>query len=227
MNTAQMHWRLHAGFSLVQLLAVIAIIGVLGAIAMPAINGIRERVDDVRCRQNLRDLGVALGLHLSENEGRFMPRLRDEGGFGDVPVPNWGPTWAEYFTRKYFDYNKSFLHCPARPAHWSNAAGYYVDYAYNQRLPQEGPMGFQTIYRVQEPDRTIAFVESVRPNRATAVSGIYSIAAEVNVHYRHGKGSVAYVVYVDGRVDEGRIHPDIVPEDSDHPFNQSAFRHDL
>lgn len=213
------------GFTLVQLLAVIAIIAVLVAILIPAVNGVIEKTRDVRCQQNLRNLGAALQLYLNENGGRFIPKQND--GTYDVPVPDWGPTWAEYFIRKYFDVKKDVLHCPVRPEKWGNAAGYYPDYGYNSRLDQEGSsMGFVQINRVSNPSKTLAFVESVRPNRSDPVGGIYSLSSEASAHYRHSKGTVAYATYVDGHV-EAVENTGLSPNDPKHPLHQSAFRYDL
>jgi prepilin-type N-terminal cleavage/methylation domain-containing protein len=52
-----------SGFTLVELLVVIAIIGVLVALLVPAIQAARETGRNVACRNNLRQLGLALLQH--------------------------------------------------------------------------------------------------------------------------------------------------------------------
>jgi prepilin-type N-terminal cleavage/methylation domain-containing protein len=55
------------GFTLIELMMVIVIIGILAVMMFPAINGIRSRVEKVRCMGNLRNLYTGASLYVQQN----------------------------------------------------------------------------------------------------------------------------------------------------------------
>jgi len=68
------------GFSLVELLVVIAIIGVLVALILPAVQSSREAARRIHCKNNLRQVGLALLSH--------------SGAKGHFPFGGWGHGWV-------------------------------------------------------------------------------------------------------------------------------------
>lgn len=56
------------GFTLVELLVVIAIVGILVALLLPAVQAAREAARRSSCKNNLRQIGVAINNYLSANK---------------------------------------------------------------------------------------------------------------------------------------------------------------
>ena len=59
-------------FTLVELLVVIAIIGLLAGLSFPAISGSMAKAKSTECVNNLRQIGTAMNLFASENNG-YLP----------------------------------------------------------------------------------------------------------------------------------------------------------
>jgi prepilin-type N-terminal cleavage/methylation domain-containing protein/prepilin-type processing-associated H-X9-DG protein len=83
-------WR-RGGFTLVEMLVVIAIIMVLAALLLPALERIGQRADQVKCMNNMRQIGMAMITYASDNKGRMPVRGYAEAvDFANPSAPtNW------------------------------------------------------------------------------------------------------------------------------------------
>ena len=77
---------LRRGFTLLELLVVISIIAVLAGMVLPVVAMVRRMANDVKCGNNLQQIGAAIEVFKGENNDSFPTRLFRDPAVSTMPI---------------------------------------------------------------------------------------------------------------------------------------------
>ena len=194
-------------FTLIELLVVIAIIAILASMLLPALGRARETAKSVKCKSQLRQLGLYFLLY-ADNSNEYLPRCKSTtisnsyAGSGN-PISS-----SEYVGYTYpFGYsNPSLYRCPSSISTDTYRA---IGYGYNYYLGYYDGKGKLSRHRYHS--RTMLLVEK---GWATTTNGYpwYATAPTNAVRmegYIFGRrhDGIGNLVYIDGHVDSKKENP--------------------
>lgn len=147
------------GFTLIELLMVIAVISILASLFLPALRRAREKGKEIACAANLRQIGLATEMYLTDYDRYFFLYW------------NGSVAWCSYSVGKNRSFNELYLEantkktgnlldCPSGTEGWNVTGGVYLDYGFNRDL------GFTSYERATKFENyatnTVIFADSKR-----------------------------------------------------------------
>jgi len=103
------------GFTLIELLVVISIIALLISILLPVLQQTKAAAESVKCKSNLRSIGLGWAIYADLSDGHILPAWVD---FSDLYGPGAAAPWYEKLLNMDLAGERGadseeVLHCPA------------------------------------------------------------------------------------------------------------------
>lgn len=148
------------GFTLVELLVVIAIIAVLVGLLLPAVQSARSSARSAACKNNLRQIGIAIHQFCNLHDGKF-PQL-DHAGLGGVYAKD-SPSWIFTLAPHMEDVDEIRV-CPDDLFATDRLRYQLTGYVINDYLAGKVQGAVRNMNKLSSTSETIAVFEIADPN---------------------------------------------------------------
>jgi prepilin-type N-terminal cleavage/methylation domain-containing protein/prepilin-type processing-associated H-X9-DG protein len=218
MTTRQI--RLHTAFSLVELLIVIAIISVLIALLLPAIQIARATARASDCRNNMRQIGLAIHQFCDLNDGRF-PETAHGGP---------GKSWI-YTLAPHLESVDEIRICPDDEQRFERLNAKATSYVISNYVTSKADGCIRSLYKLQATSKTMIVFEGADARVAdpkydhahptgwfsptNQANGLIAAAVEKELQLDQHLDSAQYL-YADG-------HVGVVPADQIYEWISQGF----
>lgn len=208
--------RCQAGFSLMELVAVVTILLVLALLGTSVVAGLRKRSLDTRCMHHLKQVGVAIFAFAADHRQMIPPRRVGHNRTPSLSGENLD--WVNRLISKGYVGNPDIFYCPSFTPYNNERSsnplpstkGPLRTYGIRTWTPP-GHIGWSSTNAIQEEDKSLALITDpadfflvtdtvwIHPTYRSQGYGINpGMGAEQLIHLRHNK--MANALFADGHV---------------------------